>query len=154
MSNLPLCVDLDGTLLKTDTLLELAVRVLKQRPWLLFLLPFWLSAGKHILKKNLAQRCALDAALLPANRDFLDFLKTEHQNGRQLFLVTGAHEMVARPIASHYGLFSDVLATNDSGNLTGKRKSARLVELFGAKQFAYAGNDNVDYPVWEQAGGR
>ena len=152
MSQLPLCVDLDGTLVKTDTLLELTVRVIKRSPWLLFLLPFWLAAGKHILKKNLAQRCTLEVSLLPVNPDFLTYLKTEHQTGRQLYLVTGAHETVARDIASYYGLFTDVFATDDSGNLTGKRKAARLVDAFGAKQFAYAGNDTVDYPVWEQAG--
>lgn len=152
MSTLPLCVDLDGTLLKTDTLLELAVRVLKQSPWLVVLLPIWLLAGKHVLKRNLSQRYVLDPALLPVNKDFLAYLHTEHRQGRPLYLVTGAHETVARHIAEHYGLFTDVFATNDSGNLTGKRKAAQLVERFGAKQFAYAGNDGVDYPVWEQAG--
>lgn len=152
MSLLPLCVDLDGTLIKTDTLFELTVRVLKQSPWLLFLLPFWLMAGKHVLKNNLSQRCELDASLLPVNPDFLAYLRTEHVQQRPLYLVTGAHERVAKQIAKHYGFFTDVFATNDKGNLTGKNKATLLVHTFGAKQFAYAGNDFVDYPVWEQAG--
>jgi 4-hydroxybenzoate polyprenyltransferase len=152
MSSLPLCVDLDGTLIKTDTLLELTVRVLKQSPWLLFLLPVWLIAGKQVLKNNLSQRCELDASLLPVNPDFLAYVRAEHAQGRALYLVTGAHERVAKHIANHYGFFTDVFATNDKGNLTGKNKAALLVQTFGAKQFAYAGNDSVDYPVWEQAG--
>ncbi len=152
MSKLPLCVDLDGTLLKTDTLMELTVRVLKQNPLLIFWLPVWLLRGKHILKMQLAQRCLLDPTLLPVNPAFLAFLRTEHECGRKLFLVTGAHETVARSIANHYGFFTDVFATDEAGNLTGKNKAALLVQKFGAKQFAYAGNDAVDFAVWEHAG--
>lgn len=152
MKPLPLCVDLDGTLLKTDTLLELAVRVLKQSPWLLLCLPFWLLAGKPVLKRQLAARCTLDPALLPVNHDFLAYLQEQHQQRRTLYLATGAHESVAKAIATHYGLFTDVFATNDNINLTGQRKAALLTERFGHQQFAYAGNDAVDYAVWEAAG--
>jgi 4-hydroxybenzoate polyprenyltransferase len=151
MTAVPLCVDLDGTLLKTDTLYELTVRVLKQQPWLLFLLPVWLLRGKHILKRELSQRCQLDSGLLPVNKVFLEFLRSEHQKGRVLYLVTGAHETVARDIATHYGFFADVFATNDQQNLTGKNKAALLIEKFGAQGFAYAGNDDVDHPVWQNA---
>ncbi|HQQ63571.1 MAG TPA: UbiA family prenyltransferase [Pseudomonadales bacterium] len=151
MTAVPLCVDLDGTFLKTDTLYELTVRVLKQQPWLLFLLPVWLLRGKHILKRELSQRCQLDCGLLPANKTFLEFLHSEHKAGRALYLVTGAHTSVARAIAAHYGIFADVFATDDRQNLTGKNKADLLVEKFGAQGFAYAGNDDVDHAVWEKA---
>ncbi len=147
----PLCVDLDGTLLKTDTLHELVVRVLKQQPWLLFLLPLWLLRGKHVLKRELAQRCELDVSLLPFNPECVAFLRAAQAAGRKLYLVTGAHESVARRVAAHIGLFADVFATGDSRNLTGKHKAALLCERFGKGGYAYAGNDRVDYPVWETA---
>lgn len=152
MSTLPLCVDLDGTLLKTDTLHELVVRVLKQQPWLLLVLPFWLLRGKHVLKRELARRCQLDVALLPYNRECLDFLRAEHARGRRLFLATGAYHTVAQAVADHVGLFDGVFATDEQQNLTGSRKAALLVEKFGDKNFAYAGNDRVDVPVWQRAG--
>ncbi len=151
MNDLPLCVDLDGTLLKTDTLHELVVRVLKQQPWLLFWLPLWLLRGKHVLKRELAQRCVLDPALLPYNRDCLAFLQAEHARGRTLFLATGAYRSVAQSIADHCGIFAGVFATDEQQNLTGPRKAAALVARFGDKGFAYAGNDMVDVPVWEKA---
>lgn len=151
MNDLPLCVDLDGTLLKTDTLYELLVRVLKQQPWLLFVLFFWLWRGKHILKCELSKRCQLNAATLPYNPEFVDFLRAEYQSGRKLLLVTGACRDVAESIASHYGFFSGVLATDEKQNLTGKSKSALLVQQFGDKGFDYAGNDAVDVPVWEKS---
>lgn len=152
MKPLPLCVDLDGTLLKTDTLLELVVRVLKQSPWLVLWLPFWLLAGKAELKRQLATRHTLDPALLPANSALLAYLREQHQQRRVLYLATGAHESVAHTIAAHYGLFTGVFASNGTCNLTGQRKAALLVDTFGQGQFAYAGNDAVDFPVWEAAG--
>ena len=157
MTAVPLCVDLDGTLLKTDTLYELTVRVLKQQPWLLIVLPLWLLRGKHILKRELSRRCQLDSALLPANKHFVDFLLQERQNGRKLFLVTGAHTQVANAIAAHYQLangtplFDGVFATDDTQNLTGENKAALLVKTFGEQAYAYAGNDDVDHVVWRSA---
>jgi 4-hydroxybenzoate polyprenyltransferase len=151
MTDRPLCVDLDGTLLRVDTLHELTVRVLKQSPWLLFVLPFWLLQGKHVLKRQLSARCQLDPALLPLNPDFDIFLRAEHARGRTLHLVTGAHIDVARSIAAHSGLFSEVFATENSHNLTGKNKATLLTEKFGDKGFDYAGNDDIDYAVWEKA---
>jgi 4-hydroxybenzoate polyprenyltransferase/phosphoserine phosphatase len=150
-NNIPLCVDLDGTLLKTDTLYEMLARVLKQQPWLLFVLPLWLMRGKHVLKRELSHRCQLNAAALPINSELLNFLRTANAQGRSLLLVTGAYYDVAKAIADHHGFFDGVLATDEKQNLTGSRKAALLVEKFGDKGFDYAGNDTVDIPVWQHA---
>jgi 4-hydroxybenzoate polyprenyltransferase/phosphoserine phosphatase len=146
----PLCVDLDGTLLKTDTLYELAFRVIKQSPWLVFNFLVLLLKGKPHLKKYLSERCALNPELLPYNEEFLDFLRKQHQQGRKLYLVTGCNEKTAGEIAAYLGIFVAVMASDATINLTGKNKAQRLVHEFGAKGFDYAGNDNVDIPVWQQ----
>jgi 4-hydroxybenzoate polyprenyltransferase len=148
--SIPLCVDMDGTLLKTDTLLELLFGVLKQKPWVLLLLPLWCLRGKVFLKRELSARCSLNVALLPVNTDFLAFLHAEKANGRALYLATGAYRDVAQQVADHYGFFSGVLATEDK-NLTGNTKALAMVEQFGAKGFDYAGNSTVDSPCWEHA---
>ena len=49
-----LCVDLDGTLVATDTLDECLLCLLRHRPLLLFLLPFWLLGGKAHFKERVA----------------------------------------------------------------------------------------------------
>lgn len=147
----PLCVDLDGTLLKTDTLYELALRVIKDAPWLIFYLPWLLLQGKQHLKKYLSLRVDLDPVLLPYNEAFLAYLRNEYKQGRKLVLVTGCHEKTAKTVAAHLGIFSAVMATDDSVNLTGKKKALRLEQEFGAKGFDYAGNDTVDIPVWANA---
>lgn len=147
----PLCVDLDGTLLKTDSLYELLLRGIKTSFFILFKLPFLLLKGKQHVKQYLAGRVTLDASLLPYNKDFLDFLKQERARGRKLVLATGCHEKTAKQIADYLGIFDAVVATNESINLTGSHKAARLVELYGEKGFDYAGNDTVDLPVWQHA---
>lgn len=151
LHDIPLCVDLDGTLLKTDTLYELAFCVIKKSPWVVFNFLFLLLKGKQHLKKYLSERCTLKPELLPYNETFLAFLKEQYRQGRKLYLVTGCYEKTANEIAAYLGIFAAVLASDTTINLTGKNKAQRLVREFGANGFDYAGNDSVDIPVWEQS---
>jgi hypothetical protein len=52
----PLCVDLDGTLVLSDLLLESFVLLIKRNPFYLFLVPLWLLRGKSVLKAEIAAR--------------------------------------------------------------------------------------------------
>ena len=52
----PLVVDLDGTFLRTDLLLESALRLAKQRPWLILKMPLWLLRGRAFLKREIFRR--------------------------------------------------------------------------------------------------
>ena len=66
-------------------------------------------------------------------------------------MATGANEKIAHSVAGHLGIFSEVLASNELINLSGKRKLACLEEKFGPKGFVYAGNGKIDLPIWEGA---
>jgi len=149
--DVPLCVDLDGTLIKTDLLIESFLGLLKQSPGSLLRLPSWLLHGKARLKGELARRVALEAATLPYNEDFLSFLRAARGQGRRLVLVTASSVVYARQVAGHLGIFDGVIATEGDVNLSGRRKRARLVEDFGEKGFDYAGNAYVDLKVWSHA---
>ena len=150
---LPLCVDLDGTLFETDTLLEAILALIKQRPWMIFIVPVWALSGKSLLKKKVAEESPLDVTLLPVKRDFFHFLEKEHESGRLLVLATATHMRFAQPIAQHLKIFSEVLATDDHRNLRGREKSRMLCERFGRGGFDYAANDYADIPIWEDASG-
>jgi 4-hydroxybenzoate polyprenyltransferase len=150
-TTLPLCVDLDGTLIQTDLLLESLVRVLKQSPWLMFMLPIWLFKGKNYLKSQLAHRARIEIAVLPWNHDLLNWLSEEKTSGRRLILVTGSHIHLAQQVAIEHPLFEEVLATDDQTNLVGRNKAARLVERFGVRGFDYIGNEKADLHIWKQA---
>jgi len=146
----PLCVDLDGTLVHTDTLYEMFLAILGNIKTLA-IIPFWLIAGKARLKHELAQRAPLNPALLPYNELLLTYLRQQQQRGRRLILCTAADQSVAEAINAHLGLFSEVFGSHDGCNLRGAEKARVLVERFGSRCFSYAGNDHTDLEVWRDA---
>lgn len=149
--DVPLCVDLDGTLIKTDMLFETFLKVLKVKPWLIFVLPFWLARGRAYLKYELAARASFDPSLLPYNQELTEFLKSERTSGRDVLLCTASNVSIAEAIAEHTKAFTGVLASNDKLNLKGSAKAELLEEKFGERGFDYAGNDKADFPVWSKA---
>ena len=147
----PLCVDLDGTLIKSDMLWESLVRLLRRNPLYLLAVPYWLLGGRARLKDQLARRVTLDAARLPYHEPFLAFLREQQRAGRQLLLVTASDRRMAEPVAAHLGLFAEVLASDGKTNLRGRNKAAHLAARFGERGFDYAGNSSIDLPVWARA---
>ena len=151
VKKVPLCVDLDGTLVKTDLLVESIFALLKQDLLFAFFIPFWLMRGRSYLKDQVARRITIDVSLLPYHESFLDYLKTERKNGRRVILVTASHNNYAHAIANHLKVFEDVMASDDGNNLAGKKKLDRLIQKFGKHGFDYAGNSRVDLPIFHEA---
>lgn len=149
---LPLVVDLDGTLLDSDLLVEAAFAYVRRNPHKLFAPLFWLlSGGKAGLKSQLARQTQIDAGGLPYNQQLLKRLREEKQKGRRLILATAADERQASQVADHLGLFDEVLASNSANNLSGCNKATLLVSRFGHRGFDYVGNAHADLPVWAAA---
>jgi 4-hydroxybenzoate polyprenyltransferase len=147
----PLCVDLDGTLVRTDTLMEALMQLVRRYPLTLLLLPIWAASGRVRLKREVARRLILDAAELPYDEAFLTYLRAEKARGRHLVLVTAADTAQAAAVAEHLGLFDEVIASDGATNLKSTAKAAALTQRFGAGGFDYAGNEMADMPVWRQA---
>ena len=143
----PLCVDLDGTLVKSDTLIDSLLVLARTHPLLLLRLPMEVLRGKAAFKAFVTDHVALDVAHLPYNRRLLQFLQQEHAGGREIYLATGADGRLALRIADHLGIFSGVLGSDGATNLTGHNKLASLENQFGPGAFAYVGNDTPDLPV-------
>jgi 4-hydroxybenzoate polyprenyltransferase len=151
MPSPPLVVDLDGTLVMTDLLLESFFTLIKQNPLYLFILPFWLLKGRAFLKQQISQRVTLEVSLLPYHPKFLDYLKVQWAQGRRLVLATAADGRIARQVADYLQLFDMVLASDGTINLSGPYKRERLVTEFGKKSFDYAGNSRRDLVIWSLA---
>jgi 4-hydroxybenzoate polyprenyltransferase len=147
----PLVVDLDGTLIRTDMLVETASQFLIQHPFQCFKPLLWLMRGKTVLKTELAQRVQMDVSALPYNTDVLDWVRAEKRNGRRLVLATASHRMLAQQVAQHLNLFDEVLATEGDTNLKSAAKAQALVDRFGEAGFDYVGNDWPDLEVWAKA---
>ncbi len=147
----PLCVDLDGTLISTDTLMESMLIAVKQKPYLLLLLPIWIFKGRGFLKKKVADTSLPDATLLPYKENVIEFLKKEKDKGRKIILATATDSRIAESVAEYLNIFDKVIATNNNHNLRAKNKSNALVELYGEKGFDYIGDSTADLAVWKNA---
>src|SRR5262245_12451705 len=117
-----LCIDLDGTLVRGDTLHEGIFSVLARKPWAILSLIVAAFRGKANLKRIIAEHSRIDSATLPYSPGMLQFIHEQRAQGRAVVLVTGAAEKTARAVADHLGVFDDALSTNDRVNLTGPRK--------------------------------
>jgi len=142
-SSIPLCVDLDGTLVKSDTLVDSTLALARQHPSLLLQIPRWLAEGKAALKRHITSSVELDVVHLPYNRELLQFLEQQRAAGRDLYLATAADSSLAHRVSDHLGLFRGVLASNGSINLAGSNKLAAFRERFGDR-FSYIGNASAD----------
>lgn len=148
-----LCVDLDGTLIRGDVLWECVLTLLKSRPILLVMLPFWLLAGRASFKHQLAAKIQIDPAHLPYRQEVLDLIRQEKAGGRRVVLATAADREVAEAVSNYLGLFDEVHASDGQLNLKGTNKAAFLAQHFAQTGFDYVGDSAADIEVWRVARG-
>jgi 4-hydroxybenzoate polyprenyltransferase/phosphoserine phosphatase len=149
----PLVVDLDGTLIRTDLLVESCFALLGEAPLRLPAMFSALLQGRAAFKARVAAAVALDLARLPFNEDFLSFLRAERARGRRIYLASAADERLAQAVADELGLFDGVFASDGTTNLKSGAKAEALCAAFGKGGFDYAGNADADLSVWQAAGG-
>jgi apolipoprotein N-acyltransferase len=151
LNQIPLVVDLDGTLIRTDLLWESLARLLRKNPLAIFHVLFWWSRGRAYLKQQLVRRVKIDPATLPFNEKFLAFLREQKSAGRKLVLATASDLQMAKPVADFARIFDEVLASDGKINLRSENKLRALTEKFGKRGFDYAGNSSADFAVWRGA---
>lgn len=150
-SQIPLVVDLDGTLLKTDLLYEALVRLAATDPLTALRTPAWLREGKAAFKARLADAALLELHDLPVNEDVLALIRRAKAAGRRVYLASASNIRHVEALADHIGLFDGVFGSDEKVNLGGREKARVLAEAFGEDGFDYAGNGEVDLPVWRLA---
>ena len=147
----PLVVDLDGTLIASDLLIESFFALFSRDPVrALAALPALLK-GKAAFKAKIAQDVTLDCASLPVNQELADFLRGERLAGRRIYLASASDRKLVEATAAALGPFDGVFASDGKTNLSAERKARRLLESFGHRGFDYAGNARADIPVWDVA---
>ncbi|MFC5078841.1 Decaprenyl-phosphate phosphoribosyltransferase [Vibrio thalassae] len=147
----PLVVDLDGTLIKSDLLIESLFLFLKSNIFNFLVFIRYLFKGKSQLKSKIASVVDIDVSVLPYNNDVLDYIVLERKKGRKIILATASNIRYANQISDFTKAFDLVLASDKEINLASKVKAKRLVEQFGEKGFDYIGNSEADIQVWEKA---
>jgi 4-hydroxybenzoate polyprenyltransferase len=145
------CVDLDGTLIAADLFWEALLRLLRAKPYCVVMLALWALRGRAFLKRQVAMRVGVDPAALPYRQGVLDYLEQLRLQGCPLVLATGTDEIYAREVTRHLGIFTDMVASDGTLNLSGRKKARVLAERFGCGGFHYIGNDRADLHVWSAA---
>lgn len=143
-------VDLDGTLVNSDLLVENMFLFLSLHPLRFFLLFAWLLGGKAHFKRGLADAVVPTVSNLPYNKTLIAWLKERKQTGARLVLATASDMRIANAVANHLCIFDEVLGT-EGNNLSSDHKRAALVARFGEKHFEYVGNSTADLAVWRSA---
>lgn len=147
----PLCVDLDGTLIAGDTLWESLLILLRRRPLDAARTPLWAIHGPAVFKRHVARRVQLDPAALAYRDPVLAFLRQEKAAGRRLILATAADRSIAEGVADHLGLFDEVIATDAGVNAKGEAKLAAIRQRLGEGAFDYMGDADCDWPICDAA---
>ena len=150
-AHIPLCVDLDDTLIRTDILWESLVQLWRHPLLALRAFLALVLQGKAAMKLVLASGVAIDPAALPYRQDVLAFIATEKALGRKIVLATATCRQVAEDIADHLGVFDRVFATEAGCNLSGARKRDALKAAYGERAFDYIGDSPKDLPIFAAA---
>lgn len=150
-STTPLCVDLDGTLIRSDLLWENFFSVLRRKPLVALFSILHILRGRAVFKDRMARHFEPNAKSVPLNEKVISVLNAARSQGRPVYLVTASNEKLARALAESVNLFDEVYASNQSTNLKGQTKAAFLLERFGRGGFDYIGDSRADLPVWAQA---
>lgn len=143
-------VDLDGTLVSTDMLVENLFLFLRLHPLRIFAMIIWLFKGKAAFKRRLADAILPDVSRLPYNRPLLVWLELQRAAGAKLILATASDLRIAQKVSDHLGIFDRALGT-ESVNLSSWNKRESLVQLFGERGYEYVGNSAADLAAWQTA---
>ena len=150
-ADVPLVVDLDGTLLKVDSLHEAFAQLWAKRPLAAFRALFVLRQGRAAFKAAVAESVLPDVATIPFDEKVLGAIKEARAMGQKVYLATAANNRFATAIANSVGNIDGIFASDGKTNLKGKIKAERLVSAFGEHGFDYIGNSKADLPVWRAA---
>lgn len=151
--SLPLVVDLDGTLIRTDLLVESFFALLGHQPSAAFRALRALRIGRAEFKAKLADQAVIEVPTLPFNEEVLAYVAAEKNRGRKVYLASASDKRHVQSLADHLGLFDGVFGSEGGVNLAGRQKADMLCAMFGEGGFDYIGDASVDEAVWRRSHG-
>lgn len=147
-----LCVDMDETLILTDTLYHAMARLFVTRPWLFPWFCLFLLGNRAGAKAWIARNVPLSPSRFPFRQDLLAYLKREKETGRKIYLVSAADQNVVSACAAQTGLFDGAFGSDGVRNLKGANKAA-FIRRNLSEHFVYAGDCHADKKIWQHAAG-
>ena len=153
-AGVPLVVDVDGSLIRGNLLIEGIARLLSVSPRNLFALPFWLAVsmakGQAGLKRRIAQSVSLPPDTLALNPAVLEEIAAAKAEGRAVWLASASDACAVAPLVKTVGA-EGCLVSKGRTHLAGEARAAALVARFDENGFDYIGNERRDLAVWKRA---
>lgn len=147
----PLYVDLDGSVVRSDTLWESFASALRRHPLAAVAALAALASGRAALKRRLAELGSPDVESLPLHETLIAWLGEQRALGRRIVLATAADRTLAESVAARVGLFDAVLASDGRHNLKGRHKLAAIHSDAAGAPFDYCGNGPEDVAIFAAA---
>lgn len=150
-TSVPLCIDLDYTLVHSDLLLESFFYNLKNHFFIAITSIFKLLNSRAAFKAELAKNFLIDLEHLPYNNEVIEFAKSEKAQNRKVILTTASNSELASQIVEKFNFLDSFYASSKEVNLKGEKKAKFLCEKFGENAFDYIGDSKADLKVWKKA---
>lgn len=150
-SSIPLVIDVDRTLIRTDILHEAVFWVVARHPLAALQIPFWRRAGRSVLADRLASYGDAGVAAVPFRDESVALIRAAQADGQPVYLASASHHRYVEILAERLGGIAGVLDTRRDDRLADAATVERLVAAFGRHGFDYLGCADVDVPVWRAA---
>jgi len=144
-----LCVDLDGSLVKTDTLWESVWYAIRSTPWKFLRACLTLLDGRAAFKRRLAEIAPIHVQQLPYRDELVAWLAAQARSGRRVILATAATQLIAQRVAEHLAFFTDVVGSDGKTNCKGAAKLSAIQRI--APAYVYVGDSKADLPIWKSS---
>lgn len=155
-SNIPLVIDLDGTLTPSDSLWESLWWLIRHKP--IKLLKIVKSLPQYIKNKSLFKEKIVEQLdptklvnMLPWNNSMVRYCEEESKRGREIILATASDVKIAEAVKKKFPFITKAIGSSKGINLKGIEKANILIKEFGDQGFDYAGDHSVDIEVWKKA---
>lgn len=151
-SRLPLCVDFDGSLVKTDAIYECFLAAMKSRPLaVLQILPL-IFRSKAAFKAALWHLAspAMEVGAFPREPRVVDLIAEARRDGRRVELVSASHQELLQSDPALVAMFDDIIGSDGTTNVKGPTKAALLTARHPGG-FEYVGDSSADIPVFAAA---
>lgn len=151
-ADMPLAIDVDGTLLRSDITQEMFWLGFLRYPWLAPKILGLVKNDRPALKALLMPRLidVWDPEHLPYNPRVMQIARDHHAAGGEVILCSGSEGSVIARIADHFDFIDAGFGTSDTLNLVQGNKARFLKDKY-PDGFCYIGNSTQDFTVWPDA---
>lgn len=148
--NTYLFCDLDGTLIKENSL-KLLVAASKKNRVELFALLASSKFKRNVFKVRITEICEGVLLSPTLNQDVLRYLNVNRNNYTSIFLATAAEYKSANQIATKFFRFDGIIGSDLENNRKGRRKLESIKAVTKEAPFDYIGDSFSDLIIWRKA---